>query len=144
MEPLSVKEVIGKLKLGNLKPVVELTGFVKKSEKNSEVLFAFKHDLTHWIPIPDTMICGIAPIEGVAYETDHLTLAMIHLKMPVDPETETLYHLLRALAHKVNKYQKIKWLKKMLFADKIKDFSTNSEWKYCELGNKYTQHLNKI
>jgi hypothetical protein len=96
-----------------LNPGTKLMGFVKKSENDSEVLFAFKHDMANWIAIPETMIESVNIIKNIPNER-LLTLVILHLKAPSEPEAKILYDLLAILSAKVNKYQRIKWIKKMM------------------------------
>jgi hypothetical protein len=117
MESIQIKDFLEKLNSGNLKPSARLLGFVKKSDKGSEVLFAFKHDLTNWIAIPESMIESVNILKNIPDEKNILTLVKLHLKIPSGPEAKILHDLLAVLSAKVNKYHKIKWIKKMLFGE---------------------------
>jgi hypothetical protein len=115
MEPITSGEFIERLNSGNLKPVTKLLGFVKKSEKNSEVLFAFKHDMASWISIPALMIESVYVLKNIPDEINPLTLVRLKLKLPSISKAKNLHGLLTILSVKVKNYKKIKWVKKKIF-----------------------------
>jgi hypothetical protein len=120
MKSISTKEFFEKLNSNNLKPVSKLLGVVKKAEKESEILFAFKGDLSRWINIPESMIEGACILENIpSEEGDELTLVKLHLKTPSTPEGAVLFELLSILSGKINKIHKIKWMKKMIMEQDI-------------------------
>ena len=70
MESLSSKEFFEQLKTNAVKTPLVIKGIVKKSETDSELLFAKKGDLSNWIKIPSS-IYRICPFpKGVSLTTD--------------------------------------------------------------------------
>jgi hypothetical protein len=94
MESLSSKEFFEQLKTNSLKPSFTLKGIVKKSDKESEVLFTRKGDFEHWVPIPSSMIESVTVLKTFSKENEVYTVVTLHLKMPTTPEGEVLFKLL--------------------------------------------------
>lgn len=94
MESLSSKEFFEQLKTNSLKPSFTLKGIVKKSEKESEVLFARKGDFEHWVPIPASMIESATVLKTFSKNNETYTVVKLHMKTPTTPEGEVLFKLL--------------------------------------------------
>jgi hypothetical protein len=115
-ERIPAKDFIEKINSGNIKPEPILFGKVKKSDKDSEVLFAFKGDRSNWIKIPAGMIEHGHILKSFTCEGEKMTLVKIHLKTPSDSEAKIFHDLLSALQAKVMKWH----MKKMMMGE--------SEW----------------
>jgi hypothetical protein len=97
MEKLSSKEFFEQLKTNSLKPAFALKGIVKKSDKDSEVLFAIKGSFDKWISIPATAIESAIVLKTFAKEDKTFTVVKLHLKKPTTPEGQVFYDLLSAM-----------------------------------------------
>ena len=73
-------------------------GIVKKSDKDDEVMFASKHNPTHWVAIPASMIESVIVLKNISWGDVSYTLVKLHLQTPTNAETKTLYDLLGAIA----------------------------------------------
>src|ERR1700752_3639744 len=98
MEILKTKEFLEKLKTDTLKTSLKLVGVVKKSDKDDEVLFASKHNPTHWVGIPAAMIESVIVLKEFHWGEAKYTLVKLHLQTPTNAETKALYDLLKATA----------------------------------------------
>ena len=98
MESLNTKEFLEKLKTNTLKASLKLVGIVKKSDKDDEVHFASKHNPTHWVAIPVSMIESVTVLKELNWGDTSYTLVKLHLQTPTNAETKTLYNLLAATA----------------------------------------------
>lgn len=94
MESLSSKEFLELLNTNSLKPSFTLKGIVKKSEKESEVLFARKGGFQHWVPIPASMIESVTVLKTFSKENEVYTVVKLHMKTPTTPEGEVLLKLI--------------------------------------------------
>lgn len=117
MEAIPAKEFTEKLNSGNLNPAAKLIGLVKKSDKEGDIKFAFKHDTMNWINIPANMIDSVSILKNISGEDHKMVIAKVYLKEPSAWEGKVLYELLSSLSAKVNRYLKRKWMKKMLFGE---------------------------
>jgi hypothetical protein len=117
MESISIKDFVEKLNTGSITQPSKLLGLVKKSDKESEIQFAFKHDMTNWISIPTSLIESVSIIKNISGSDSRMVLAKVHLKEPLSAEAKILFTLLSSLSDKVNKYYKKKWLKEMLMGE---------------------------
>lgn len=97
MEKLTSKEFFEQLKANTLKPDFKLKGLVKKSDKDSEVLFARKGSVEKWIGIPSSMIESAIVLKSFKKEEDTIILAKLQLKKPTTPEGQLFYDLLFSL-----------------------------------------------
>jgi hypothetical protein len=86
MVTLSAKEFIEKLKSNNLKSATVLKGIVKKSESDTEVLFAGKGDFGNWIKIPSSMIEEVTILNTFTKENETFAVVKLHLKASDTPE----------------------------------------------------------
>ncbi|MGZ3918885.1 MAG: hypothetical protein ACXVC7_01260 [Bacteroidia bacterium] len=109
-EKISSQEFIERLNSGNLNPESMIFGKVKKSEKDSEVLFAFKGDKSNWIKIPADKIDHVHLIKSFTCAGEKMALVKIHLKKPADADAKLFHDLLSALQAKVMKWH----MKKMM------------------------------
>jgi hypothetical protein len=109
-EKMSSKDFMERLNSGNLNPESILFGKVKKSDKDSEVLFSFKSDKGNWTRIPANMIEHVHLIKSFSCEGEKVALVKMHLKSPSDPEAKIFHQLLSALQAKVMKWH----MKKMM------------------------------
>jgi hypothetical protein len=114
MEALTTKELFEKLHSDNLKAPSALLGIIKKSDKQSELLFTFKHDSSNWVRIPQSMIESAYVLKDIPGNEDKLTLVKLQLKTPSDGEAKVLFDLLSVLSAKMNKFHKMRWMKKMM------------------------------
>ena len=96
MESLSSKEFFDKLKSNTLKPSFVLKGIVKKSGKDSEVLFTRKGDFTKWVAISSDMIESVNVLKTFTKGNETFIVVKLHLKDPSTPEGKVLYELLSA------------------------------------------------
>ena len=96
MESLKTKEFLEKLKTNTLKAGLKLVGIVKKSDNENEVLFAGKHNFSHWVAIPASMIESVTVVKELHWGDASYTLVKLHLQTPTNPETKILYDLLAA------------------------------------------------
>ncbi len=94
MESLSSKEFFDQLKTNALKPAMVLKGIVKKSDKDSEVLFTKKGDFTNWVKIPSSMIKSVFVIKTFSKAEERFTVVKLHLNTPETPEGTVLFELL--------------------------------------------------
>jgi hypothetical protein len=115
MESINIKDFVEKFDSGTFGQSSKLLGLVKKSDIDSEIRFAFKHDLSNWIVLPTSLIESVSVIKNVSGGDERMLLAKVHLKEPSNVEAKILFNLLSSLSAKVNKYYKKKWLKEMLF-----------------------------
>jgi hypothetical protein len=143
MESTSTKEFLDKLNSGNLKPPAKLIGIAKKSGKESELLFAFKHDLSNWITIPESMIESVTVLKNISDKDNALLLVKLKLKPPSTPEAKILFDLLSILSAKVNRYLKIKWLKEMMFGEEMQGSSTHGHYEHPGMEGKSQSHSGK-
>jgi hypothetical protein len=67
---------------------------VKKSEKESEVLFARKGGFDHWVSIPSSMIESVTVLKTFSKENDVYTVVKLHMKTPTTREGEVLLKLI--------------------------------------------------
>jgi hypothetical protein len=120
MEPISSKDFLEKLNSGNLKSEVHLFGKAKKSDKESEMLFAFKSKKElHWIRIPGSMIDHAHLLKSFTIEGEPVSLVKLRLKEPKDAEAMVLYKLLGELSEKMMMI----WKKKMMM-----DMDSGMHW----------------
>lgn len=95
MESLTSKEFFEQLKSNSLKQPFLIKGFVKKAEKDSEVLFKKKGgNSSHWITIGSSMIETVRVIKTFIKEGELLALVKLQLKTPGTPEGKVLSELL--------------------------------------------------
>lgn len=94
MESLSSKEFFEQLNNNSLKPSFTLKGIVKKSEKESEVLFAKKGDFEHWVPVPASMIESVTVLKTFSKGDEIYNVVKLYMKTPSTPEGEVLLKLL--------------------------------------------------
>ena len=94
MGSLSSKEFFEQLNTNSLKPAFTIKGIVKKSDKDSEVLFTRKGDFEHWVPIPSSMIESATVLKTFSKGNQVYTVVNLHLKPPATPEGEVLFKLL--------------------------------------------------
>jgi len=104
METLTSKEFFDQLKTNTLKPCSALKGIIKKSEKDSEVLFAIKGNLTNWVTIPASMIDSVNVLKTFSKEDTTFAVVKLHLKTPTTPEGK-VYHELLSLFGKEEKQE---------------------------------------
>jgi hypothetical protein len=112
-EKISSNDFIEGINSENLKPASIIFGKVKKSDKDSEVLFAFKGDKSNWTRIPANMIEHAHLIKSFTCKDEKISLVKIHLKIPSDPEAKVFHDLLSSLQAKVMKWH----MKKMMIAE---------------------------
>jgi hypothetical protein len=112
-ERIPAKDFIEKINSGNFKPEPVIFGKAKKSDKDSEVLFAFKGDKSNWIKIPASMIEHGHLLKSFTCEGEKVALVKIHLKSPSDSEAKIFHDLLSALQAKVMKWH----MKKMMLGE---------------------------
>jgi len=94
METLTTKEFFEQLNSNTLKRPLVLKGIVKKSEKDSEVLFTSKGDYTGWITIPASMIESVKIIKIHTKEGASMAEVKLLLKAATMPEGKVLTELL--------------------------------------------------
>src|SRR5256885_8378988 len=103
MKEIEAKEFLDMLNSGNIKTGAHIFGLVKKSEKPSELLFAFKWAKENWISIPETMIDHVHIIGEFTVEEEKYTKVKIRLKEPANAEAKILHSLLAGLSWKLKK-----------------------------------------
>jgi hypothetical protein len=94
METLTTKEFFEQLNSNILKQPFILKGIVRKSEKDSEVLFTSKGDCTGWTAIPASMIESVKVIKTLNKESTSMAEVILHLKAATTPEGKVLADLL--------------------------------------------------
>ena len=77
-------------------------------------MHCLKHDLSNWVRIPQAMIESAYVLKSIPGDEETLTVVKLHLKTPSDEEAKVLFDLLSILSAKVNKFHKMKWMKKMM------------------------------
>jgi hypothetical protein len=97
MENLSTKEFIDQLNSNTLKSTFGIKGIVKKSGKDSEVLFTHKGDMGNWHIIPASMIDSVTVIKTFVKEGETYAVAKLRLKTPTSPETKVIYDLFESI-----------------------------------------------
>jgi hypothetical protein len=114
-EKLDSKDFLERLNSGNLNPESIIFGKVKKSEKEDEMLFAFKGDNSNWISTPANKIEHVHLIKSFTCEGEKMAFVKIHLKSPSDAEAKLFHQLLSALQAKVMKWHMKKIMMMMGF-----------------------------
>ncbi|HET6992556.1 MAG TPA: hypothetical protein VFJ43_14580 [Bacteroidia bacterium] len=99
MENLSSQEFIDQLKTNSFKQNSVLKGIVKKSDNDSEILFARKGDFGNWVKIPASMIESVNVIKTFSKGEETFTIVKLHLKTPTTPEAKVLHELLSSHEH---------------------------------------------
>ena len=93
MDTLTTKEFFEQLNSNTLKQPLILKGIVKKSEKDSEVLFTAKAD-SGWVAIPEAMIESVKVMKIHNMEGCSLAEVKLLLKTSTTPEGKMLAELL--------------------------------------------------
>lgn len=88
-----------KLQHDTLRPACILKGVVKKSEKETEVLFKSKELRSGWIKIPSSMIHSAVVLNKIPYTEEEMTLVKLILKVPSTPEGAVMFELLSSALH---------------------------------------------
>lgn len=114
MEALSSKEFFEQLKTNSLKPFFTLKGIVKKSDKESEVLFARKGDFENWVTIPASMVESAIVLKTFSKENELYTVVKLYLKTPTTPEGEVLYKLLSSNENEEMTGEKCSWKNRLM------------------------------
>lgn len=109
MESLSSKEFFEQLKTNSLKPSLAIKGIVKKSDKDSEVLFARKGDFGNWVTIPASMVESAKVLKSFSKENEIYTVVKLYLKTPTTPEGEVLSKLLFSTENEESTGEKCGW-----------------------------------
>lgn len=94
METLTSKLFFEQINSNSLKPSFTLKGMVKKTEDESEVLFARKDDLMNWVKIPSFMIESVDIIKTYLSDDQITAFVKIHFKTPTSIEGEVYFKLL--------------------------------------------------
>jgi hypothetical protein len=97
METLTSQEFFAMLKTNSLKTTSGLKGIVKKSEKDTELLFTKKGDFHNWIKIPSSMVESVKMFKTFTKEDITYAVVKLQLKTPSNPEGKVLYELLSSL-----------------------------------------------
>lgn len=129
MESLTSKEFFSQLNGGTLKTPFYLKGIVKKSEKDSEVLFTRKGDFKHWAKIPSSMIDKVRVLKTFTKEEILFAVVKLQLAEPTNTEGKALYELL-VCGEKAESKGK----------EKGGDYHYNMEGKYCKEGGEHYCH----
>ena len=106
MTSLTSKEFFDLLKADNFKPCFSLKGIVKKSEKDTDVLFAGNGDFSKWISVPSTMVESVNVLESFTKGETTFTVVKIQLKKPSTPEGQVYYELLSLMGKEEMKEEK--------------------------------------
>jgi hypothetical protein len=114
MESLSSKEFFEQLNTNNLKPSFTLKGIVKKSAKDSEVLFTKKGDFEHWVSIPASMIESVTVLKTFSKENETYTVVKLHMKTPTTAEGEVLLKLLSSNEMEEMTEEKCGWKNRLM------------------------------
>jgi hypothetical protein len=109
-EKLNAQDFLERLDSGKLSPRSTLFGKVKRSDNDSEILFAFKGDRSNWTPIPTNNIEHVHLIRSFTCHGEKMALVKLHLRSPSDPEAKLFQELLSALQAKVMDH----YMKKMM------------------------------
>jgi len=94
MESLTSKEFFSQLNANTLKTPFSLKGIVKKSDKDSELLFTRKNDWKHWAKIPSSLIDKVRVFKTFHKEDKLFAIVKLQLVEPTTPEGKALYELL--------------------------------------------------
>jgi hypothetical protein len=94
METLTSKLFFEQINSNSLKPSFTLKGMVKKTDDDSEVLFARKDDLMNWVKIPSFMIESVDIIKTYLTDNQIKAFVKIHFKTPTSIEGEVFFKLL--------------------------------------------------
>ena len=94
METLTSKLFFEQINSNSLKPSFTLKGIVKKTDDDTEVLFARKGDLMNWVKIPAFMIESVDIIKTYLSDNQITAFVKIHFKTPTSIEGEVYFKLL--------------------------------------------------
>ena len=94
METLTGKEFFEQLNSNSLKQPLVIKGIVKKSEKDSEVLFKRVGGSSGWVSIPSSMVESVKIIKTFSREEASIAFVKLLLKEATTPEGEVLTELL--------------------------------------------------
>ena len=94
METLTSKLFFEQINSNSLQPSFTLKGMVKKTDDDTEVLFAKKGDLMNWVKIPSFMIESVDIIKTYLSDNQITAFVKIHFKTPTSIEGEVYFKLL--------------------------------------------------
>ena len=94
METLTSKLFFEQINSNSLQPSFTLKGMVKKTDDDTEVLFARKGDLMNWVKIPSFMIESVDIIKTYLSDNQINAFVKIHFKTPTSIEGEVYFKLL--------------------------------------------------
>ena len=94
METLTSKLFFEQINSNSLQPSFTLKGMVKKTDDDTEVLFARKGDLMNWVKIPSFMIESVDIIKTYLSDNQITAFVKIHFKTPTSIEGEVYFKLL--------------------------------------------------
>ncbi len=114
MESLSSKEFFEQLNTNSLKPSFTLKGIVRKSSKDSEVMFNKKEDFEHWVAIPAHMIESVTVLNTFSKNSEIYTAVKLHMKTPTTPEGEVLFKLVTSDEIKAMPEEKCGWKNRLM------------------------------
>ena len=97
MEAMTSKDFFEHLNSNTLKSTYYLKGFIKKSDDQSEVLFARSGEMINWVKIPSFMIESVDVLKTYSQNNEILGLVKIHFKIPASIEGEIFYPLISSM-----------------------------------------------
>lgn len=97
METFTSKEFFEQLNTNTIKQSLGIKGIVKRSGKDSELLFKRKGESSNWIAIPSSMVESVKVIKTFAKENETFVVVKLQLKTPTTPEGKVLFELLSSV-----------------------------------------------
>jgi hypothetical protein len=97
MKLFTSKDFFDQLNTDSIKPLITISGFVKKSEDKTKLYFSLQNDGINWIKIPSLMIDSV---KILSYNYDEFSLsekqimATLYLNEPTNKEAKILFELI--------------------------------------------------
>lgn len=97
MKIINSKDFFDQLNSDTIKPLITISGYVKKSDDKNELYFSHLNDGINWIKIPSLMIDSV---KILSYNYDELSLgekqimATLYLYEPTNKEAKILFELI--------------------------------------------------